>query len=72
MKKEKFILIFDIETVPDDSAAELLLNDTFSSYQQKVDALKNYHLEITAGRSDFLRQPFHKIVAISAVIDHKV
>ena len=68
MKKEKFILIFDIETVPDADASEFLLNEKFDSYESKVTAMKNYHLDITGGKNDFLRQPFHKVVAISAVV----
>lgn len=64
--QHKSIFVFDIETIPDENAAVNLLGIAPSaSKDEKRTALKNYHLEITDGKSDFLRQPFHKVVAIS-------
>lgn len=60
------LFVFDIETVPDAEAAVNLLGiPSGSSISEKREALKNYHLQITDGKNDFLRQPFHKIIAIS-------
>ena len=66
MIQHKSLFIFDIETIPDENAAVNLLGIAQSaSKEEKREALKNYHLEITDGKSDFLRQPFHKVIAIS-------
>lgn len=62
------LFVFDIETIPDDMAANNLLDNDFANIQEKRDALKNYHLEITDGKNDFLRQPFHRVIAISFLI----
>ena len=59
------ILVFDIETVPDDTSALNLINDNLDTLESRREALVNYHLGVTKGANDFLRQPFHKIVAIS-------
>ncbi|WP_395877223.1 3'-5' exonuclease [Ehrlichia muris] len=61
------LLVFDIETVPDvDACRNLLSNfDDTVELSEKREALINYHLEITDGKNPFLRQPFHKVVAIS-------
>ena len=59
------ILVFDIETVPDDISALNLIDETLNSVGLRREALVNYHLEVTKGANDFLRQPFHKVVAIS-------
>ena len=58
-------LVFDIETVPDASAARRLLGRTEWSDREARDALAQYFLEKTAGKHDFPRQPFHQVVAIS-------
>ena len=64
--QHKSLFIFDIETIPDEEAAINLLNISENATKsEKREALKNYHLEITDGKNDFLRQPFHKVVAIS-------
>ncbi len=64
--QHKSLFVFDIETIPDEEAAINLIGiDKSANKQEKREALKKYHLEITDGKNDFLRQPFHKIVAIS-------
>ena len=59
------ILVFDIETIPDTEACQSLTGLQTSDIAQQREALTQYHLEITNGKNSFLRQPFHKIVAIS-------
>lgn len=62
----KKLLIFDIETVPDIEAGRRLLHiDDAVSDEDALLQFKQYHLDITNGNNDFIRQPFHKIVAIS-------
>ncbi|MDH4229562.1 MAG: ribonuclease H-like domain-containing protein [Nitrospirota bacterium] len=64
---KKHLFVFDIETVPDLDAGRRLL-DMQGAPDDEVDiALRAYHLEVTEGRNDFLRQPFWKVVAISYV-----
>ena len=60
----KTLFVFDIETIPDLVAAANLVGANDDLHQLK-EALVNYHLEVTGGRNAFLRQPFHKVVAIS-------
>lgn len=63
------LLVFDIETIPDVNSSKNLLDiDEGLSTQEKRDALTNYHLEITNGQNNFLRQPFHQIVVISFLL----
>ncbi len=59
------LFVFDIETVPDTDTAKVLLDDNESNDKDLRQKLADYHLKITDGRSSFLRQPFHKVVAIS-------
>lgn len=59
------IFVFDIETVPDGAAVKSLTGYAGDDIQKQREELSRYHLEITAGRSDFPRQCFHKVVAIS-------
>jgi len=59
------VLVFDIETVPDATAARRLVGDSALTDVEARDALCNYFLEKTGGRNDFPRQPFHQVVAIS-------
>jgi predicted PolB exonuclease-like 3'-5' exonuclease len=59
------LFVFDIETVPDAGVAKALTNCDSDNVQELREALSQYHLDITDGRNDFPRQPFHKIVAIS-------
>ncbi|MFT6077147.1 MAG: putative PolB exonuclease-like 3'-5' exonuclease [Myxococcota bacterium] len=59
------LFVFDIETIPDTDAAKNLLDLDGKNVDECRKALADYHLKITNGRSDFLRQPFQKIVAIS-------
>lgn len=66
MLQHKSLFVFDIETVPDhDAAINLLDINNSANKEEKRQALKDYHLKITDGKNDFLRQPFHKVVAIS-------
>ena len=61
------LLVFDIETVPDVDVCRNLFSDFDDTIElsKKREALTSYHLEITDGKNPFLRQPFHKIIAIS-------
>ncbi|MGN7678988.1 MAG: 3'-5' exonuclease [Anaplasma sp.] len=62
------LLVFDIETIPDtDSCSNLVGGDVTedADVAAKREAMAGYHLEITNGQNPFLRQPFHKIVAVS-------
>ena len=62
------ILVFDIETIPDDSCCENLTGEKPNDINEAREKLIQYHLEITDGKNSFLRQPFHKIVAISFLL----
>jgi predicted PolB exonuclease-like 3'-5' exonuclease len=64
MAHHKTLFVFDIETVPDLEAARNLLGDKIAEGDLRQ-ALVDYHLEVTAGKNDFIRQLFHKVVAIS-------
>lgn len=66
----KNLFVFDIETVPDEQVVRNLfdcekegidVNDVQTMRQKLID----YHLEITEGKNDFVRQLFHKVVAVS-------
>lgn len=59
------LFVFDIETIPDTDTAKILLDDHKSNEQELRQNLTDYHLKLTDGRNSFLRQPFHKVVAIS-------
>ncbi len=59
------LFVFDIETIPDVSAVENLTGERPENDEAARQMLADYHLEVTAGKNDFLRQPFHKVVAIS-------
>lgn len=59
------LFIFDIETIPDTKTAKNLLGIDLADENEMRQALTDYHLKITDGRNAFLRQPFHKVVAIS-------
>jgi predicted PolB exonuclease-like 3'-5' exonuclease len=59
------LFIFDIETIPDTDAAPHLTGIDSDDVEARRQALTDYHLEITDGKNSFLRQPFHKVVAIS-------
>ncbi len=59
------LFVFDIETIPDISAAKNLLDMPKGSKDELRQGLTKYHLDITDGKNSFLRQPFHQIVAIS-------
>ena len=67
------LFVFDIETIPDTDAVPALTGFDDADIQARRDELARYHLEITDGRNDFHRQPFHRVVAISfleAEIEH--
>ncbi|MBQ4874499.1 MAG: 3'-5' exonuclease [Rickettsiaceae bacterium H1] len=59
------ILVFDIETIPDTEVCEALTGSQACTTLEQREELIKYHLEITDGKNPFLRQPFHKIIAIS-------
>lgn len=59
------LFVFDIETIPDTDAVKRLTGSTETDIPTLRQELENYHLEITDGKNAFLRQPFHKVVAIS-------
>lgn len=66
--QQKTLFIFDIETVPDVAVGRNLLGlDSSVSDEEVVQKLKQYHLDITDNKNDFLRQPFWKVVTISFV-----
>jgi predicted PolB exonuclease-like 3'-5' exonuclease len=67
MDPKRHLFVFDIETVPDLDAGRRLLDLQDASDDQVAEALRAYHLKVTDGRNDFLRQPFWKVVAISYV-----
>ena len=67
MDPKRNLFVFDIETVPDLDAGRRLLGLGGAPDEQVAEAMRAYHLEITDGRNDFLRQPFWKVVAISYV-----
>jgi predicted PolB exonuclease-like 3'-5' exonuclease len=62
---KKHLFVFDIETVADVDAGRRFLSLPDASDAEVVEAMTAYHLEITDGRNDFLRQPFWRVVAIS-------
>ncbi len=59
------LFVFDIETVPDDTTVRNLTGCESVDVAERRAELERYHLEITDGRNAFLRQPFHRVVAIS-------
>ena len=61
------LTVFDIETIIDISVAPRILeNHNINDDQDKImQSLKNWQLNKTAGRTDFLFHGFHKIVALS-------
>jgi predicted PolB exonuclease-like 3'-5' exonuclease len=59
------LFVFDIETVPDGNVIPNLTGEKNEDIKVLREALSKYHLEITGGKSDFPRQPFWKVVAIS-------
>lgn len=59
------LFVFDIETVPDTDVAFELTGCLSDDPIEQAKALEDYHLKITDGKNSFLRQPFHKVVAIS-------
>jgi 3'-5' exonuclease len=65
----KSLLVFDIETIPDVNHCKNLFDiGDNASTEEKREVLAKYHLEVTNGKNDFLRQPFHQVVAISFLL----
>lgn len=65
----KNLLIFDIETIPCLETARRLLHLGGSVSDEIVhQKIIEYHLNITKGQNDFLRQPFHKVLCISFML----
>jgi len=64
MSYHKSLFVFDIETIPDLESARNLLGDEIAEADLAI-ALRKYHLEITNGKNDFIRQLFHKVIVIS-------
>ncbi|CAK8162722.1 3'-5' exonuclease [Candidatus Xenohaliotis californiensis] len=67
LNTRKQIMVFDIETIPDTNLAKNLVGYNGNNINEAREQMTNYHLNITEGKNPFLRQPFHKIVAISYV-----
>jgi predicted PolB exonuclease-like 3'-5' exonuclease len=65
--KHRTLFAFDIETVPDTDVVPNLLGPMTDDVAARRQALGEYHLRITGGKNDFLRQPFHKVATISFV-----
>lgn len=59
------LFVFDIETVPDLTAAKHLLSCPEATKQELREGLTKYHLDITEQKNSFLRQPFHQVISIS-------
>jgi len=59
------LFVFDIETIPDLTAAKNLLNMPNASAAELRAGLTKYHLDLTDQKNSFLRQPFHQIITIS-------
>ena len=59
------LFVFDIETVPDASAVRNLTGFESDNIQELREEISRYHLEITAGKNDFPRQPLWQVAAIS-------
>jgi predicted PolB exonuclease-like 3'-5' exonuclease len=59
------LFVFDIETIPDTEATYNLTGSLEQDEHKLREELEAYHLEITDGKNSFLRQPFHKVIAIS-------
>ncbi len=59
------LFVFDIETIPDLAAARNLLDMQEAADKEVKEAIIKYHLDLTDQKNSFLRQPFHKIIAIS-------
>ena len=59
------LFVFDIETIPDLNAAQNLLGLEKPTDSELREALVKYHLDLTDQKNSFLRQPFHRVIAIS-------
>ncbi len=67
MSYHKNLFVFDIETIPDVEAGKRLLGIDSEDPTFIRQKMTDYHLEITDGKNNFLRQPFHKVVAVSCL-----
>ena len=61
------LLVFDIETIPDTDVCPNLTGFSDPDIESRRRELAEYHLQITDGKNDFLRQPFHKVIVISCL-----
>lgn len=59
------IVAFDIETVPDTEVGRRVLGFS-GTFLEVCEAMAAWRSEQTDGRSDFLKPPYHRIVAIAA------
>ncbi len=59
------LFLFDIETVPDLKSARNLLDMQEAEAKEVKEAIVKYHLDLTDQKNSFLRQPFHRVIAIS-------
>lgn len=64
----KTLFVFDIETIPDTNSVTNLTGFVSEDAALLRQELEQYHLKITDGKNSFLRQPFHKIVAVSYLV----
>lgn len=65
MQPHQTLFVFDIETIPDTDVIENLTGSQTKDIPALRQELSQYHLDLTDGKNDFPRQPFHKVVAIS-------
>ena len=60
------IFVFDIETVIDIESSRSFLGLNSEACKSEIaEKIKKYHVESSFSGSDFVKPPFHKIVAIS-------
>jgi predicted PolB exonuclease-like 3'-5' exonuclease len=64
-KNKKTLFVLDIETIGDVDATENLCGKKYDKIEEGLQALKDYHLKLSAGKSDFFKLPYHKVVCFS-------
>lgn len=62
------VLVFDIETIPDVDAGRRLYDLEGLDDRDVANVMLSRRQQETEGRTDFLRHPLHKVVAISVVL----